>query len=195
MIRKSKKLGNKGSTIIEFALIFPIYLLLLFSIIEYSFIFMVRSWMEYSMSDVSRYSKIYAASPQPGLDFKNAFKARVASKNILISPNKLVVTNDLSGTASSAYNQKLEICTLANGSTMSCPASGSCPSGASYVDFSGNGRCDDGLDSFAVGGPGDVVKYRLIYKWDLFTPILSVALGDANGQHVIEAVGVIRNES
>jgi len=196
MIKRLKKIGNKGSTIIEFALIFPVFLLLVFSIIEYSFIFMVRSWMEYSMSDISRYSKIYAATPQPGLSFDQAFKNRVASKNVLISPSKLVITDNLTGRASEIYDDQIDLCNMPGGGTAGCLSTGACPAGAiSFRDNNGNRQCDDGISRFPKGNEGDVVIYRLIYKWDLFTPILSVALSDANGQHVIEVVGIVRNES
>lgn len=200
MIKKLKKSSKSGSTIIEFALIFPIFLFLVLAVIEYSFIFMVRSWMEFSVADLSRYAKVYARAAEGGGDFNTDFRNRVADRSVLIARDRLVLTDELDGSAADKYDQKVEFCQeLDTGKRVSaCNPAGGCTGGANigYIDGNGNGRCDaDGARDFLPGVPGQLVTYRLIYKWDLMTPFIGGILGDENGQHVIQAVGVVRNES
>jgi Flp pilus assembly protein TadG len=49
--------------------------------------------------------------------------------------------------------------------------------------------------TFAPGGPGDIVMVRGYYRWTLFTPFLSQALGKlSNNEAVVTATAAFRNE-
>lgn len=49
--------------------------------------------------------------------------------------------------------------------------------------------------TFTPGGPGDIVMVRGYYRWTLFTPFLSQALGRlSNNETVVTATAAFRNE-
>lgn len=63
----------------------------------------------------------------------------------------------------------------------------------SYNDVNGNGAWDADMGTAGLGGPGDVVHYRVIYNWRLLTGLLVPALsGDGNIR--LSASVVVRNE-
>jgi len=73
------------------------------------------------------------------------------------------------------------------------PANGQYDLGESYVDVNGNGQWDPDMGAAGVGGPGDVVVYKLDYEWPLFTPVLVPFMG-TDGKVMLEASLAVRNE-
>lgn len=65
--------------------------------------------------------------------------------------------------------------------------------GEAYNDVNGNGSWDSDMGTAGLGGPGDVVHYRLTYDWRLLTGLLVPALS-ADGLIRLTASVVVRNE-
>ena len=51
-------------------------------------------------------------------------------------------------------------------------ANGAFDPGESYTDVNGNGQWDDDMGAAGLGGPGDVVVYRVSYPWFILTPLI-----------------------
>jgi Flp pilus assembly protein TadG len=62
-----------------------------------------------------------------------------------------------------------------------------------FNDVNGNGSWDPDMGTAGLGGPGDVVHYRMAYDWRLLTGLLVPALS-ATGQIRLSATVVVRNE-
>lgn len=58
-----------------------------------------------------------------------------------------------------------------------------------------DGTFNNAALTFAPGGPEDIVMVRAYYRWTLFTPFLSQALGKlSNNEAVVTATSAFRNE-
>jgi Flp pilus assembly protein TadG len=65
--------------------------------------------------------------------------------------------------------------------------------GEPYTDVNGNGMWDADMGVAGLGGPGDVVHYRVSYDWHLLTGLLMPSLSE-NGIIRLSASVVVRNE-
>ena len=50
--------------------------------------------------------------------------------------------------------------------------------GEPFTDVNGNGQWDSDMGAAGLGGPGDVVVYRVEYPWAIMTPLLQAATGE-----------------
>lgn len=58
-----------------------------------------------------------------------------------------------------------------------------------------NGTFNNGALTFTPGGPEEIVLVRAFYRWSLFTPFLSQALGKLNNNEaVVTSAATFRNE-
>ena len=51
-------------------------------------------------------------------------------------------------------------------------------SGEPFVDVNGNGEWDADMGEAGLGGPSDVVVYRLTYDWGIVTPMMREVMGE-----------------
>lgn len=65
--------------------------------------------------------------------------------------------------------------------------------GEAFTDVNGNGTWDADMGAAGLGGPGDVVLYRVTYDWRLMTGLLIPALSPT-GIIRLSASVVVRNE-
>ena len=50
--------------------------------------------------------------------------------------------------------------------------------GEPFTDVNGNGQWDSDMGLAGLGGPGDVVVYRVTYPWAILTPIVQTVAGE-----------------
>lgn len=63
--------------------------------------------------------------------------------------------------------------------------------GEPYTDVTGNGTWDDDMGAAGLGGPGEIVVYRMTYDWPIMIPMFEPFFGD----HVmLQANIAVRNE-
>jgi hypothetical protein len=63
--------------------------------------------------------------------------------------------------------------------------------GESFTDINGNGQWDDDMGAAGLGGPSDVVVYRVEYAWGIMSLLAQSVLGDSF-RHVSSIA--VRNE-
>lgn len=63
--------------------------------------------------------------------------------------------------------------------------------GEPFTDVNGNGQWDADMGKAGLGGPGDVVIYRITYDWGIITPLMNRVIGPVLRQTASVAV---RNE-
>lgn len=173
----------RGVTAIEFAVIAPVLMLLLFGIIEFSLIMLASNVMESATNISSRLSKTGYAEGSISREqtIINSLKAQAGS---LLDTTKLTI--------STKYYQQFdqindpEPYTDTNGN-------GSHDAGEPYTDINGNGQWDADMGLAGNGGPGDIVVFTVSYPWPISTPIISDLVGH-NGTYTITTHAVVKNE-
>lgn len=177
--------NESGVTAIEFAILSPVLMLLIFGILEFSAIMLVNNIMESATAITSRLGKTGYADSTDNLSrsdtILNSVKARTQG---LVDPAHLSIT-------AKSYAQFNEIDPEpyidANGN-------GQYDQGESYTDINGNGHYDADMGTAGYGGAGDIVVYTVSYPWPVMTPLLRTIIGDANGDYIITARAVVKNE-
>jgi Flp pilus assembly pilin Flp len=176
--------ARDGVTAVEFALLAPVLMLMMFGIIEFSLIMVAYNTMEGATAISSRLGKTgYTAS---GLTRQqtiiNAIDDRAGS---LIDISRITV-------ASKFYKQYDQI----NDPEPYIDANGnsSYDAGENYTDINGNGAWDADMGSSGYGSAGDVVVYTVSYPWALMTPIISRIIGNEAGAITITTHAVVKNE-
>ncbi|MCP5373246.1 MAG: pilus assembly protein [Hyphomicrobiales bacterium] len=71
---------------------------------------------------------------------------------------------------------------------------GSYDVGETFTDSNGNGGWDSDMGVAGAGASGEVVVYRITYKWPLLTPLVGKLIGDADGKFGLRASVAVRNE-
>ena len=181
---RSLRQAENGVTAIEFAIVAPVLLLLIFGIIEFALIMMVYNAMEGATAVSSRLGKTgYLA---PGITRQqtilNAITDRAGS---LIDPTKLTMTSKFYKEFDQINDPEPYIDANSNGSYNV---------GESYTDINGNGQWDPDMATSGYGSAGEVVVYAVTYPWPLSTPIVSELVG-THGTFMITTHAVVKNEA
>jgi hypothetical protein len=176
-----------GATLVEFALILPVFLLLLFGIIEFSIIMFAKSTMEGATSITSRLGK--TGYTQDGLSRQEMLVNLLVEKsNGILKPEDIEITTLVYQRFSDIGSaEPLSVDRNGNGQYDSAD-------GDSYQDINGNGQWDADLGTAGLGGAGDIVVYNVHYPWNVKTPIMSNLMENENGYFPLEASIVVRNE-
>lgn len=175
--------NEQGVTAIEFAVVAPVLLLMLFAIIEFSFIMLVNNMMESATSVTSRLGK--TGFNTAGLTREQTILATVRNRvGSFIDGNNLILTTRV-------YDQfdqigDAEPWTDTNGNNMADTGE--------YDDINGNGTYDTDMARAGYGNAEDIVVYTITYPWSIQTPIMRELIGDTNGYFNIKTTAVVKNE-
>ncbi len=179
--RASMAKCQKGSTIIEFAIVAPVLFLILFGVFEFAFIVFATIVIESATDIATRTSRI------GNLDDINDFKAHIRDvieeKSFgLINYDRVVITTDTSADYEN-LNKLPEPETCIKSEGREC---------VQWIDTNGNGIYDDGA-SLALGGGGERIEFRVLYPWTIQFPFMGDFIGD-NGEYIITASSIVQNE-
>jgi Flp pilus assembly protein TadG len=154
---------------VEFALIAPVFFLLLMAIVETGMVFFAASTLEHGMETAAR--MIRTGQVQAGGTTQTAFR-QVVCDNI----NAFMSCDD----------SKLHIDVRAFSNF----------SGSSYPDpLDDEGNLNSGLDTYQPGSSCQVVLVRGFYEWSLFTPIFANYFANmGNRKRLLTASVAFRNE-
>jgi Flp pilus assembly pilin Flp len=174
--------NETGVTAIEFAVITPVLLLLLFGIIEFSLIMLVSNVMESSTSISSRLGKTGFA--EAGLSreqtIRNSIEQHAGS---LLNPAYITVT-------SRYYEQFDEI---GDAEPWNDSNHNGVAEAGEYTDINGNGQYDADMGLAGYGNADDIVVYTVTYPWSVMTPFLRELIG-RDGVFTITTHAVVKNE-
>lgn len=169
----------KGSAAVEFAMVAPVFFLLLMGTIEAGVIFFAQSTLQNALNDTSRLirtgqSNCWTTSGSGACQVMTAaqFRTQVCGAVSVLLQN--------CGSADMQFD--VRAFTSGFGS-----ASNSSP-------LNGSGDLPP-LSTFNVGSACDVVLVRAFYKWPVFTPGLKFFLANmAGGYHLLASAAAFRNE-
>lgn len=161
--------ARQGATAVEFAFIAGPLLMLIFGILELALVFMMSTALESATTDVARTIRT-GEMQTSGAASKENFAAAVCDRMSWLGP-------------SCDGNLKVSVQT--------------------YTDFTslrdspsmGGGGFDEDRACWSPGGPTDIVLVRTYYSWQIFTPLISNALVNSDGdKRLLTAVDAFRNE-
>lgn len=186
MISKKRLLhltrSQRGITSVEFALIAPVFLLIVMGVIEFSMAMFTSVVLESATNNTARLGK--TGYVPTGKTRSEAIIDNVKTRTTgLLDPNKISISEK-------TYSNFDKI-----GQPEPCikPITAPCPgvAGVNFVDINGNNTWDADMGQAGLGNPGDVVVYTVSYPWKIMTPIVGKVLGNTI---TLTARAVVRNE-
>jgi hypothetical protein len=154
---------------VEFAFVAPLFIALLAAIMEFSGIMFVQAILEGSAREASRY----------GL---TGFTSGGVSREDQI----LAIVDEHTYGIIDLGQLQMETLVYENFGDVGQPepftdenANGSWDNDEPFTDVNGNGTWDPDMGAAGLGGPGDVVIYRMSYDWSIMIPLFRPFFGDA----------------
>jgi Flp pilus assembly protein TadG len=171
--------AKDGAAAVEFAMVALPFLALLFAILETALVFFASQSLEATASDSARLIMTGQAqtgvSPTSGSvgysaqDFKNAACARLS---VLFDCNQLYVSVQSYGDFGSAV-----------------------PGTATPLNTTTHNMTVDVNNlPYSAGSPGSIIVVQLYYQWPILVSLLNGSLPDINGNRLLVATSVFRNE-
>lgn len=157
-----------GSTAVEFAVILPLLLLFIIGSIEMAINLFIGSSIESAVMEASRYG---ITGTEAGVSRADRVLEIVGDRTYGLLDMDQVNMETLVY-ESFADIGKPEPFTDQNGNHLY-------NAGEPFVDVNGNGEWDADMGEAGLGGPSDVVVYRLSYDWGIITPTMRGILGDS----------------
>lgn len=161
---------RNGSTMVEFAIVFPAFLVMVLGIIEIAMVIFIASSIESAVLEASRFG-ITGGSSAGGASRQQ----RVLD---IVEENTYGLVD----------MDAVEIETLVYGSFADIGEpepfddenlSGVHDDGEPFTDVNGNGVWDPDMGEAGLGGPSDVVVYSVTYDWGIMTPLFQGIMGDS----------------
>jgi len=179
--RKCRILGDAGQAIVEFALVAPALLGLLFGIFEFSGILFAQTLLEGGARQASRYgitgSETAATSREDTI-------LQIIEDNAygIIDADEIEVETLIYESFSDVAQP--EPFTDENSNSVY-------DEGEPFDDVNGNSEWDEDQGRDGLGGSDDVVVYRLRYDWEIMIPLFRPIFGDSIP---LDANVAVRNE-
>jgi Flp pilus assembly protein TadG len=176
--------AEKGVAAIEFAMVAPVFFMILMATIETGVIFFAHTTLQNALNDAARLVRTGQTACY-SLDSNNKcqamtedeFRAKVCSESGALLKN---CGKDGNGDSDLQFDVN------------AYPAGFTGVTNSSPLDAN---KDLPPLTTFNVGNACDVVLVRAFYKWPIFTPGLSTLLGNMHGQyHLLSTAAAFRNE-
>ena len=178
---KSRALGDRGQAIVEFAFVAPVLIAILCGIMEFSGILFAQTLLEGGARQASRFG--ITGAETAGISREDMI-LQIVDDNAygIIETDQIEMETLIYETFSDvAQPEPFED---ANGN-------GTFDEGETFTDINGNAEWDEDQGRAGLGGPGDVVVYRLRYDWSIMIPIFTPFFGDTVA---LDANVAVRNE-
>jgi Flp pilus assembly protein TadG len=160
--------ARAGSAALEFAMIAPVFFVLLMGSIEVGVMFFGQFVLQSATNDAARLIRT----------------GQVASASMTAAQFRTVICNKISPVLACDSNLQIDVDAFSNFSTASYPS-----------PLKADKTLDPSLNSFAPGGVCSVVLLRTFYTWTVVTPLLTPFMTNmANNQHLLSATAAFRNE-
>lgn len=176
--------ANKGSVAIEFAMIAPVFLLMMMATIETGVIFFAQSALQNAVNDTARLVKTGqsacfstdANGNCVGMT-QDQFRKQICDQvKVLLK----VCEKDPNGNSDLQFEVKAY--------------TGGFGSVSNSSPLNSNGELPN-LNDFDTGKACDVVLVRAFYRWPVFTPALNFFLSNMSGSdHLLATAAAFRNE-
>ncbi len=159
--------NRRGSAAVEFAMIAPMFIALLFAILESAMVFMASQVLETATQDAAR--MIMTGQEQTAGKSQAQFKSDLCAKvNVMFDCTNGIV---------------IDVESFPQFSTVSL---------SNPIDANGNYTPPN---NYVPGGPGDIVVVRAFYQWPIFVTGLGFNLSDVTAnKRLLTATAAFQNE-
>jgi len=160
--------STRANAAIEFAMVAPVFFLLLLAIMEDGVIYFAGATLQYATDNAARY--VRTGQAQAASLTQAQFRQRIC--------------NDITPLLQCNSNLQVDLQSFSGygGAGFTNP-----------VDASGN--LNSSLNNYQTGTACNVVLLRVFYTWNIITPMLSPFLTNmSTGKHLITATAAFRNE-
>ena len=177
---KSRTLGDKGQAIVEFAFVAPVLIAILCGIMEFSGILFAQTLLEGGARQASRFG--ITGAETAGISREDMI-LQIIDDNAygIIETDQIEMETLIYETFSAVGQPEPFEDTNGNGIIEE----------GEFIDINGNDEWDEDQGEAGLGGPGDVVVYRLRYDWSIMIPIFTPFFGDTVA---LDANVAVRNE-
>lgn len=173
--------NSDGSAAIEFAFTAPLLIFTIVGIMEFSMIMFLNASMEGGLRDAARFG---ATGYTPtGFDREQVIIDKLQNATLGLVPIEESNITELAYSDFSEVGQPEPY--------IDANSSGSYDAGESFTDVNGNGQWDADMGIPGLGGPCDVVVYRVETQWSLLLGLLAETIGNPI---LIRASTAVRNE-
>jgi len=175
---------NEGAAAVEFAFVAPLLFATVVGIMEVAMILIVSSLIEGGLRDAARFG-ITGFVPV-GVTREQQITSIISDATIgLVDMSKIEVTTLVYPSFAQIGQPEPYTDTNTNGSY---------DLGEPFTDINGNGIWDADMGASGVGGPGEIVLYKIKYKLPMMTPLLSTVIGGSDGAIKLSSSIAVRNE-
>ncbi len=175
--------ADDATAAVDFAIIAPVFFLFVIGILEFAMLMVGETLLQSAVTDASRFG--LTGRTLVGQTREEVIAGLVASRTYGLIDIERLEFDTLVYPSFDSVGQP-ETFTDQNGN-------GSWETGEPFVDTNGNGQWDADMGAAGLGGPDDVVLYRVRYDWRMLTPMFR-ALFPPDGVVPMEASLAIRNE-
>jgi Flp pilus assembly protein TadG len=166
--RRMRAEHDRASAILEFAMLAPVFFVMLLGIMENGVIYFAGSTLQYATDNAARY--VRTGQAQAGSLTQAQFRQRIC--------------NDIAPMLACDTRLQVDMESYSDYTT----ATFSNPLDA-------NGNLNSSLNNYQPGTACNVVLLRAFYKWSVITPVLRQFLVNmGSGDHLIVATAAFRNE-
>lgn len=176
--------NDEGITALEFAMIVPVFCLLMFGTMEFSLIWYASNTLESATSNSARLGKTGYVGE--GTTREDQIRNMVADRSHgLMDPNDLNIT----------YVAYQEFDQIGQPEPFQdTNDNGFWDEGEPYDDINANGNWDEDMGVAGLGNANDIVVYTVTYPWPLSTPIISHIIGGESGIFNLQSRVIVKNE-
>ncbi|MBV9993412.1 MAG: pilus assembly protein [Alphaproteobacteria bacterium] len=159
--------ARSGSALLEFALLAPVFFLMLFAIMEVGIIFFAQSTLQTGAEDAARLVRT----------------GQVQNGGLTADQVRTRVCKDIAPLIPCDGNLYIDIESFSNFG------------GVNFSNPLGPDNKMKPMNNFSTGNACDVILVRVFYTWTVFTPILTPFLVNlADNKHLLYASSAFRNE-
>ena len=172
--------NDDGSSAVEFAFAAPVLILAIFGSLELLIVLFVGSTLESAVLDASRFG--ITGGAQAGVTREEQVLAIIEDRTMGMVDMSEATIDTLTYSSFDDVG-KPEPYTDSN-------ANGSYDLGEPFTDINANSQWDNDMGAVGLGGPGDIVIYRVSYQWGMITPLFEPMIGQITHTSSV----VVRNE-
>ena len=194
MMRALRKLDASGATIVEFALVAPVFFLILFAVFEFGLITFSNVVIESAVMHASRAASLGKTSNSSGPCATTADRLGYVTcvirdrTSVLINADRLIISaNPVSGGGTPATSVP-DIC-------MTVPPSSpaACDPPLYYQEVNGTSgyQGPGAVNNASLGASGELVELRVSYPWRVQMPFMSSFFGCQGAQKAGCQQGII----
>jgi hypothetical protein len=177
---------SAGVTLVEFALVAPVMLVMICGLLELGYVAFARSTLESAILDASRRARVAQCPGEAATLIEQELDDRMA----------IVISHDGAPPVLTVRSYGSEFGNVGTPEPFNdLDASGSFDPGEPYSDINGNGEWDADMGKAgSYGGYGDVVQFTATFNVASLLPFMAARINGNAGYYRIVAETVVRNE-